>query len=323
MTGADQGVLPLPLHQVGPYLRALQAGLRALAPNQDFVPLSACLDHLAALDPALSGELLLPAAVDVRSGLPSFPWMERALAERALALQGDAAISAAELVQAAALDAALGRRLQARQALHQHLRQASLLPVSRLQAVLKRAGRDPDFAVTFDRMTPGGGWMRVRVELSGRARWERQGPLRWLRSGQVLVDPGLQHLLSRHLLTALLALKVQLEQATGGTVRRLSRTLVGPLWFPGLPLPSAVPDALRAGLLLHLSSEVVAVDVRRSSHRDPWVLPPREEAVPEGYGLYRERRFAASPGLRAATAQWAAEQGMDVVVAPLVPGATR
>ncbi|MDP7112416.1 MAG: hypothetical protein QGH45_10645 [Myxococcota bacterium] len=76
--------MELPRERIGPYTRALQAGVDALAPNDDHVPLPRTLAHLQALDPALSGDLLLPGEVDDRSGLPAFVWMERALAEQAV-----------------------------------------------------------------------------------------------------------------------------------------------------------------------------------------------------------------------------------------------
>ena len=321
-TKPGQGPLPLEDERVGPYLRALQAGLHALAPNDDFVPLRESIAHLKALDPQLSGSLLAPAELDTRSGLPSFPWMERALAEKTLTEGGGgyAALTDAEIEQAARLDKELGERMFFRRLLHRHLFENSLLPLSRLQVALKRLGENTDFAIAFDRMTPNGMWMRIKAELSGKAGWERSGPLSRTRDGRAVADPGLQHLLSRHLITPLLALQTQLGEATGGEVRRLSRSFVGPFWFPGLPLPEQVPSSLRGGLLLHLSTEAVSTDIRRSVHRDPWVRASFSEAVPEGYGLYRERRFAASPNLIGPVRDWAAVEGIDVVVSPLIPG---
>ncbi|MEL6341606.1 MAG: hypothetical protein AAFV53_00640 [Myxococcota bacterium] len=315
--------LPLPEKQVGPYVRALTAGLNALAPNRDFVPLRESLNHLKALDPATSGTLLWPAEVDVRSGLPSFPWMERAIAEQALARQGEGytRLSDQEVARALRLDAALGARMHHRRLLHHHLREEALLPISRLEVALKRLGRSTDFVLRFDRMTPGGAWMRVCAELSGRAGWERYGPIRRGADGRAVADRGLQHLLSRHIGTPLMALRAQLNQVSGAEVTRLSRTFVGPFWFPGLPMPDAAPESLHKGLLLHLSAEVVARDVRQSGHRDPWLPPAVGEIVPDDYGLYRERRFAASPNLMTPLRDWAAQKGVDVIAAPLVPRA--
>ena len=71
--------------RAGPYLRALRAALQALAPHDDFIPLVEMDEHLAALDPTLSGDVLEPFEVEELSGLPSFSWLERATAEQALA----------------------------------------------------------------------------------------------------------------------------------------------------------------------------------------------------------------------------------------------
>jgi hypothetical protein len=317
----ERGHMPLPRARVSPYLRALISGLNALAPNDDYVPLRQAIAHLRALDPAISGDLLSPAEIDTRSGLPGFPWMERAIAEQSLAHEGSAYINTtdAEIARAARLDPVLSERMRARRDVHRLLSENVLLPISRLSAALKRLGRTTDFVLAFDRMTPMGAWMRIRVELSGKAGWERFGPISRTAEGRAVVDPGMQHLLSRHMVTPLLALRTQLAEATGAEVTRLSRSFVGPFWFPGLDLPEAVPEALSRGLMLHLSTEVVARDVRNSGHRDPMVPPSIGEQVPEGYGLYRERRFAASPNLHVPVKRWAADQGIDVIVVSLVP----
>lgn len=313
--------MKMPPERVAPYLRALISGLNALAPNEDYVPLRESVAHLQALDPAISADLLAPAEVDTRSGLPGFPWMERAIAEQSLAQQGSVYVhtSDVEIARAERLDPELGQRMRARRTLHAHLSAHALLPISRMRAALKRLGKTTDFVLTFDRMTPVGAWMRIRVELSGRAGWERYGPIARTPEGRATVDAGMQHLLSRHMVTPLLALRAQLTEATGAEITRLSRSFVGPFWFPGLSLPAGVPDALGKGLLLHLSTEVVARDIRNSGHRDPMLPPTIGEQIPEFYGLYRERRFAASPNLTVPVKEWAANQGIDVVVVPLVP----
>jgi hypothetical protein len=323
LEGRDRGYMTLPPERAGPYLRALVAGLSALAPNDDHVPLREALAHLQALDPATSGDLLTPAEIDTRSGLPGFPWMERALAEQSIARDGAgySQTSDAEISRAVRLDPVLGDRMGARRALHKLLLDRPLLPISRLSAALKRLGKTTDFVLAYDRMTPVGAWMRIRAELSGRAGWDKHGPFSRTSDGRVTVDSGMQHLLSRHLATPLLALSAQLTEATGAQVTRLSRSFVGPFWFPGLSLPDQVPEALSKGLLLHLSTEVVARDIRNSGHRDPLVPKTIGEVVPEGYGLYRSRRFAASPGLITPVKSWAAGQGIDVVVVSLVPRA--
>lgn len=317
----DAVIEALPPERVGPYLRAIQAGLNAMAPNDDWVPLREALAHLTALDPAVSGTLLAPAEIDTRSGLPAFPWMERALAEQLLARQstGQQTITDADIARARRLDEQLADRMSWRRNVHDLLQRHTLLPTSRIHAAVKRLGRTTDFDVTFDRMTPQGKWMRIRIELSGRSGWERSGPIGRTSDGKAVLRPGMLHLLSRHMLTALMALRTQLMESTGAEVVRLSRSLVGPFWFPGQRIPSHVPEALSKGLLLHLSNEVIGKDVRHSVHRDPLHATNPLERIPEGYGLYRERRFAATPNLHPPLQAWIAEQGMDVDVASLVP----
>ncbi len=314
--------MEMPAARVGPYLRALRAGLFALAPNEDHVPLREVDAHLQALDPALSGDVLAPAALDPSSGMPAFPWMERAVAEQAVARAatfGDVRDAAGQdWGRAAHLDPALAARMQARARLHRFLRDQALLPVTRLRAALRRRGAEWDYSLRYDRMMPGGGWMRLTAELSGPARWSA-GLLDHRPDGTVGVDPGFRHLLARHSVTPIVALQAHLEESLTVRVPRLTRAFLGPFWFPGLALPADAPDAARGALVLHAAVEVLGADVHSPAHRDPWVPRRTGEGVPAGFGLFRERRFAASPPAVAGLTAWATSRGAPTVVVPLTP----
>ena len=130
-----------------------------------------------------------------------------------------------------------------------------------------------------------------------------------------LVFPvGKEDLLSRYAAKKITALA--LDQ-----VPRISRGVVGPFWFPGMTLPESAPAPARNALVLHLSTEVLGADVHRSLHRDPWVAPRPGEVLPDGVGLFRERRFAVSPGSVDAMKDWARGRGAAAEVVELVPGA--
>ena len=320
--------MQLPAARVGPYLRALQAGLLALGPDDGHVPMAEALAQLGALDPALSGPLLAPAELDPLSGMPGFPWMMRARAEQALALEGGAesAMAPEELDRVEGRDPDLARRLLARDALHRFLRASALLPATRLRAALRRENREGvDVVIVYDRLAPDGRWQRIRADLRGSAGYLRAGPFRPGPSGDLEVEPGLQHLLTRHGSTPLLALRESLAQGGRAEVRQLSRGNIGPFWFPGGPAPGGgplVPPAcMRGALVLHLVSEQVGVAVRRSLHRDPLEPPPPEERRPEGQGLFRERRFAVSPAAVDEVKRWAEAAGTPTVVVGMRPGA--
>ena len=169
-------------------------------------------------------------------------------------------------------------------------------------------------------MMPGGSWLRLRAELSGPARWS-EGLLQDLPDGSVAVDPGFQHLLARHAMTHIVALRAHLSGSLTVQVPRISRGVVGPFWFPGMTLPESAPAPARNALVLHLSTEVLGADVHRSLHRDPWVAPRPGEVLPDGVGLFRERRFAVSPGSVDAMKDWARGRGAAAEVVELVPGA--
>ena len=280
--------------RVGPYLRALRSAVEALAPNRDFVPLRAAVGHLRALDPAVSGTMLGPAEVEPSSGMPSYTWLERARAEAASAM---APPDADTVRRAEALDPALGRRMRDRANLHEHYAMHPLLEVSAIAAAARKLD-PPEAAIAYDRVLPDGRWLRVRSII---ALDRIESPFS-LDVDRLTVHPSLQHLLTRHTLTPLLALQDQLEDATGGRVVRLSRGTVGPFWFPGVPLPPDLPPELGQGLLLHLAIEVVGEDVRRDERRDP-LLGDNDVARP-GQHVFQERRFACNEPQLGVVTRW-------------------
>ncbi len=336
--------MELPVARVGPYVRALQAGLHALAPNDLHVPPSRGMAHLAALDPALSGTLLLPAEVDAHSGMPAWTWLMRVRAEAVIAQESgpEGAISADELARARLAEPALADRLEARNALHRFLRSfggaaghggaaagktdlaAAVLEATALSSAVRRLvpGPEPqvDVVVTHDRILPDGRWQRLSMDLRGPEHWLSPAGIFSRRSdGDVDPDPGVRHLLTRHGLNPLLALVAAVEEAVGGRVLRLSRGCIGPFWFPGGPLPQGVPDALQRALTLHLVDEILADDIAVPAHLDPWQPPPRGEIPPEGLQIFRQRRFAVSPPAVEPLRRWCEERGAPTVVVPLRP----
>jgi hypothetical protein len=294
----------LPVDRAVAYLRALSASLDALAPHDDHVPLREAQDHLAALSPGLGGELLFPAEVSDRTGMPSFPWLDRARAEAVLARRSSEGPSEAELQRAQGLDPGLGQRLRARRDLHRHLRTAHLLPALRTTGAVRRL-QPLDVALRYDRQAPDGRWLALRIELRLRGSTEA---LRVDDDGRLTVGDAVQHFLTRHFADRLDALVLQLGEAFEGEVRRLARSWVGPFWFPGVALPAGVDPSLGRGLLLHASTEVAATDIDGSVHRDP-LLGPGDDQLPEALGVFRERRFAATGAVAGAAERWAAERG--------------
>lgn len=300
----------LPDARIGPYVRALGSGLNQLAPHGDFVPLMPALAHLRALDPALSGDLLAPAEVHDRTGMPSFTWMQRVVSEQRLADAGNDPTTE-DIERASRLDPELGKRLANRLGLRQHLRENALLPVTRLDCALRRTGEVTEVTGAYDRLAPDGRWLRIRFIVRSSGTRKQLGPFTIdPQLGKlVAVDPGLQHLFTRHFATRLLGLHTQLEAGMDAHVVRLTRGWVGPFWFPGIELPPGVPAELGQGLVLHLSSEVVAEDVHHPAHRDP-LIHQDTAAPPAGQHIFRERRFAASANVHDAVARFCDSTGM-------------
>lgn len=306
----------LPLDRIGPYVRALMAGLTALAPSEDHVPLSAALDHLAALDPMNGGALLAPGELWPRTGMPTYSWLERARSEAEFAARSTGPEpSEADLVRVHALDPELSARMRARRDLHRHLKHAELLPSTRLLGAVRwRELPEVRIALAYDRIAPDGRWARVRIEVVTSA---EQGPLNVDSVGRLKIDPSLRHLMTRHFGTPLEALRTQLEQSADLRVTRLSRSWIGPFWFPSIELPAHVPAALGEGLLLHASTEVI--DATLGEHRllDPLATDPPES---NGWPMFRERRFAAAGRALDAVAAWSQQLGTRLSVVPLTVG---
>lgn len=309
-------VIELPAARVGPYVRALYAALSALAPGEDHVPLSAALDHVAALDPALGGGVLLPAEVVAGTGMPAFPWLERARAEAATLARGTTRDpDDAEIERARSLDPDLAWRMASRRDLHRHLRHAELLEPTHLGGAVRWV--DPRHAMiglAYDRIAPDGRWVRVRIEVEAdRVHDDAIGVV----DGRVRADDRLRHLLTRHFATDLGALRLTVESAARVKVVRVGRSWLGPFWFPGVALPAGVPPVLATGLVLHASTEILDPALRESRDLDPLEA---EAAIvaPSGWGTYRERRFAAA-GPVEALREWAATRGVRPLVVPIPP----
>ncbi|MCB9765888.1 MAG: hypothetical protein H6739_39305 [Alphaproteobacteria bacterium] len=306
----------LPAERVGSYLRALAAGLDALAPNEDHVPLDAALAHLQALDPDLSGTLLLPAELDPEAGLPRITWLERARAEQRLAWDEDMERARALAERALKLDQELGCRMMSRVNMRQFLLQNPLLPNGLLTGALRRKGRRLEVVLRYDRVGPDGLWTRLKLDVSAPAVW--RGALRLDAAGAPVWAEGLEEVLARHLAVPLPGLVQQLARLLQADIRRVSRGRVGPFWFPGWSLPPTVPNVLASGLLLHLQVEVLAEDIHHAVHRDPLKPAPRE-TLPDGLQAFRERRFAASPNVLGPLTAWCEDRGGAGAIVPLLP----
>ncbi|MCB9743735.1 MAG: hypothetical protein H6740_14140 [Alphaproteobacteria bacterium] len=311
----------LPEARVGPYLRALAAGLDALAPDADFVPLAEALTLLRALDPALSGALLTPVGLHPLSGLPATGWIRRALAEQELARDPDTPTHDEDAVsRAEAVDPALAARLRQRAALRETLRLHEALPLRRLSA--RWRGRER-LSLALDQVGADGRWSRLRVdlELLGREGLLRRG---WGVQGVRAQDLGqdaksleaVELLLARQAGVPLEGVVPTLERALGAQVSRAARGHVGPFWFPGWSgLPS---QALSRGLLLQLSLELLSVElVGTDASEDP--RPSPALPLPPGLGRFRQRRFAATPGLIPPLRAWCAQAEVRCAVEPLTP----
>ncbi len=309
--------------RVGPYVRALRSAVNTLAPDGTWVPMQRALDHLHAIDPAVSGNLLAPAELAGTTGMPAYTWMARASAEQELArsLDPNNEKSDAELERVAALDHALGARMRSRRSLHQHLRNCTLLASTYMDGAVRRLEPHTDTHVRYDRISPDGRWLRIQFDLRSPQGTVPNGA-HFAGEGRVQVEASLQHMLTRHFSTPLTALMTSLEDVTNAQVLTLSRAYLGPFWFPGLTLPERAPAALGRGLLLHATREIVATELDDAHHLDP-LEPVPDERIPKGYGVFRERRFSCSQPLVAPVRDWCEQAGFRGTVLPIGAPKTR
>ena len=319
--------------RVDAYLRALAAGLRALAPAEDHVPGAVLHATLAALSTELSGTLLGPAGLHPLSGLPELPWLARALAEQRLARGEPEAADADRIARAKLLEPALGERMEQRERLREFLRQNALLNDVNIIVITRSYNPTIRAGVMLDYVSADGLFMRLRLE----GDWARTSPgLRPSPAGPLEPGEGLLRLLSRHALDPLPALQELLERALQVRVTRLSRGALGPFWFPGVALPAGVPPPLGRGLLLHMASEVLLREelppgalAHPSALGEPTKASPAPAIchdplaktldAPPGWRLFQERRFSASFAVSPALHAWLRERGARCEVLPLVP----
>lgn len=286
---------PLAPERVGPYVRALNAAVDAVAPDRWHVSPVAARAHLRVLDPDVSGEVLLPGGYVAATGMPEPAWMERAIgAQRRARREGTSAV-------VPTLDALL--------------QSVELLSPGELRVIGRRL-EPPEIEIVFDRLLTDGRWERVRAELRPSRRSEA---FALTASGNVVVEPSVRHLLARTVDGSLSALHDVLADVARGEVLRLGRAWVGPFWFPGVLLPEGVPAELGQGLVLHAAREAL---VRRSGVLpclDP--LAPGTAAVspPPGTCLLRTRRFSASPDRIGPLRSWLEGRGIRAPVAVLRP----
>lgn len=310
--------------RVGSYVRALHSAVNTLAPDETWVPMRRALNHLHAIDPAVSGNLLAPAELSASTGMPAYTWMARAVAEQELARSLDAAghKSDGELERVSRLDQDLGERMRIRRSLHQHLRGKTLLASTYMDGAVRRLEPQTDTHIRYDRTSPDGRWLRIQFDLrtpKGRA------PLgtAFAGEGRVQVKDSLQHLLTRHFSTPLTALMASLADVTNAQVLTLTRAYLGPFWFPGMTLPVSAPPQLGQGLLLHATREILATELDGAHHLDAFEPAP-EERIPDGYGVFRERRFSCSQPLLVPVRDWCERAGFrGTVLAMGVPKARR
>jgi hypothetical protein len=233
-------VIPLPAERASAYLRALDAGLHAVGLGADHPSLEGASRVIGVLDPAFSGELFAPPAVSAPSGLPAHAWWSRALAER----------RAAPLAPPPPGGDGAAARMRIRAEATARLAAGPAFQPGQVRAVLRRRGAIDGVSITGEWIAPDDRWIRLVLDVGTRG-----GPVA-VRDGAVVLDPAVADLLERSWMVPPAALAVLAGEALGAGVSRVARGAVGPAWFPGIALPSGVPEVLGRAFVLHATCEV-------------------------------------------------------------------
>jgi hypothetical protein len=223
------------------WLAAFDVALRSVGLREEHPPLPRLRRRLQALDPARTGDLFLPAEISPRSGMPAASWWGRPLAEaRAGGGPDDAG-------RAAALDAALGRRVAARTFVRGLLADDAAAP--RLTARVRRA--PSEIVVTLDLALADDRQARLGVVLTTGP----DGPFS-VSAGAVRAEPEVEDTLARLAGLETAGIEAILTERWRARIAQVSRGVVGPAWFPGIAVPDGAPSGLSAGFALCATTEV-------------------------------------------------------------------
>ncbi len=284
--------------EVAAYLDRLRSLVRAARLSQAYYPAAVLLELLDWLHPEAHGGVYDSLKLDGRSGLPILRELLRPATDRQAA--------AAELQR----PGGPGKKRR----YYERLVEKPVSALENAQVVVRREDEDGRLVRLVVDKLDARGWLSRMSVLASDADGKRQAAE--LLEAVQRVGP----------FDAEWAL-VHLTDKLGLAVESVVRGVIGPLWFRGVRVPDEVAALVAGGgAILSCASEEAGVTVPAGGNNDPFVSLFEEEIGEEaratyhavqdrlGYRVYRDRKFAVSPGLEGALGELCAARGARSVI---------
>ena len=332
------------------YLDLLGRAVRAARLSKQFPDRRAYLATLRALSGESHGGLYDSIYMDARSGLPNMASMTRVVADQSVARDALPRMKTQAVLEARREDAEIFERLARKRPYYEGLAAASLAPVDEHRVLLRR--HEPElsrasFRVELTKLAANGCYLHVAIELPQTGGLWADRLIDLDARGEVARGTeALRGMVYRFASFDSEALFLRLHDLPGVTVERVARGIIGPVLFAlpggvGVVEPEAgamsrifsawesQADGQQHAVLASFASDVAAIDVREEKSNDPLsplmsasILPAeraRYAAARERFGfrVYKDRKFAASPGLVELTKAVCSSAGTANIIYPV------
>lgn len=331
------------------YLDLLSKAVRAARLSKQFPDRRAYARTLQALSGAEHRGLYDSIFVDSRSGLPNMASMTRVNADRTVALDALPRMKSQAQLEARRADAEVFERLARKRPYYEGLTRVEVAPVDEHRVLLRR--HEPEhsrasFRVELTKLAADGCYLHVAIELTQTAGLWSDKLVQLDTRGEVAEGTeALRGMVYRFASYDAEALFLRLHELPGVEVERVQRGVIGPVVYAlgdgtavAEPHRNAMTQAFsawrehaagEAGIVASFASDVAAIDVRDEKSNDP-LSPlmsttivdkerPRYAATRERFKfrVYKDRKFAASPGLLELVKAICAAQGTKNIVYPV------
>ncbi|MEM6993392.1 MAG: hypothetical protein AAF721_22960 [Myxococcota bacterium] len=335
MASGGSGVVALHTQALGEpqaseYLDLLGRAVRAARLSKQFPDRRSYQSTLESLSASAHRGLYDSIFVDARSGLPNMASMTRIVADRHVAIGALPRMKDQAVLEARREDAEVFERLARKRPYYEGLASTEIAPVDEHRVLLRR--HEPEhsrasFRVELTKLAANGCYLHVAIELSQTAGLWGERLVDLDASGEVAEGTeALRGMVYRFATFDAEALFLRLHELPGVTVERVARGVIGPVLFSlsdgatlaqaeAGPMQTAMHEWAKRGesgkatILAGFASDVAATDVREEKSNDP-LSPLMSESIAAGerarydaarerfpFRVYKDRKFAASPGL--------------------------
>jgi hypothetical protein len=336
------------------YLSLLGRAIRAARLSKTFPDRRRLDATLRALEAEAHRGLYEGIFVDSRSGLPNMASFTRALADKSVGIEALQRYEAQVDLDARASDHEIYARMANKRRYYETLGKMHLAPVDEHRVLLRRhepAASRASFRVELTKLSGSGQYLRVVIELTQTSGLWAHRLVELDEFGEVAHGTaGLRSMVYRFAGYDAETLFIRLHELDGVQVERVQRGLIGPvLWsVPGRdgqsgvaePETNALTEAWTAAwaagklgpgqhLVASFATDIAAIDVKEEKSNDP-LSPLLASAIREQeraryrilrerhpFRVYKDRKFAATPGLVALVTSVCTALGSKNLVYPV------